>query len=398
MKQLKTYFFIFTFSLIFFLYLSETYLTFFLYKGGEGRLDPNLNYKEKILKDQTGKDYDKRTKIQFYEDLKALKENVSVTIDPFFLSSENFFYLGGVSNTQTVDCNENGYFSNYFSDRYGFNNIDAEWDEQEIEFFLIGDSFVHGSCVNRPDDIASNLRKLSNNPVLNLGYRGNGPLTQYATLREYLPKNTKNILWFYFEENDLSNLKLEMKNETLLRYLTDKKYSNNLKTKQKQIDQMLKLKIKNNMIKKKELDKYWESYYSTKKKLLRFIRLNQFKRFLISIKKNRSKNDDNFTLSKLEEILIASKQIAYENNSKFYFVYLGAYHRYKSSFNSHKYKKNYPKIIKIVNNLDIPLIDITNEFFLKTKDPLIYFPFREYGHYNVDGYKKISEIIFKRTK
>ena len=189
-----------------------------------------------------------------------------------------------------------------------------------------------------------------------------------------------------------------MKNQILLRYLTDKKYSNNLKTKQKQIDQMLKLKIKNNVIKKKELDKYWESYYSTKKKLLRFIRLNQFKRFLISIKKNRSKNDDNFTLSKLEEILIASKQIAYENNSKFYFVYLGAYHRYKSSFNSHKYKKNYPEIIKILNNLDIPLIDTTNEFFLNTKDPLIYFPFREYGHYNVDGYKKLSETIFKRTK
>ena len=203
MKNFKTYFFIIFFSLIFFLYLSETYLTIFLYKGGEGRLDPNLSYKEKLLKNQTGENYDKRTKIQFYEDFKVLNKNASVTIEPFFLSSENFFYLGGVSKSQTVDCNENGYYSTYLSDRYGFNNIDTEWDKQEIDFFLIGDSFVHGSCVNRPDDIASVLRKLTQNPILNLGYRGNGPLTQYATLREYLPKKLK-ILYGFISKRMIS--------------------------------------------------------------------------------------------------------------------------------------------------------------------------------------------------
>ena len=398
MKNFKTYFFIIFFSLIFFLYLSETYLTIFLYKGGEGRLDPNLSYKEKLLKNQTGENYDKRTKIQFYEDFKVLNKNASVTIEPFFLSSENFFYLGGVSKSQTVDCNENGYYSTYLSDRYGFNNIDTEWDKQEIDFFLIGDSFVHGSCVNRPDDIASVLRKLTQNPILNLGYRGNGPLTQYATLREYLPKKTKNIIWFYFEENDLSDLKSEIKNQVLLKYLTDKKFSNNLKFKQKQVDQALNSKIKVDINNKKELDKYWISYYSKKKKILRFIRLNQFKKFVFSIKKDKSKTNDDLALSTLEEVLIASKQLAYENNSKFYFVYLGAYHRYKSPFNSHRYKENYSKIIEIVDNLDIPIIDSTKEFTSETKDPLIYFPFRKYGHYNVEGYKKLSEIIFKKTQ
>ena len=96
-------------------------------------------------------------------------------------------------------------------------------------------------------------------------------------------------------------------------------------------------------------------------------------------------------------MLITSKQLAYENNSKFYFVYLGAYHRYKSPFNSHRYKENYSKIIEIVDNLDIPIIDSTKEFTSETKDPYI-FPFRKYGHYNVEGYKKLSEIIFKKTQ
>ena len=61
----------------------------------------------------------------------------------------------------TIYCNENGYFSNYFSDRYGFNNPDNEWDKKQIDYVLVGDSFTHGACVNRPYDIASNLRRLS---------------------------------------------------------------------------------------------------------------------------------------------------------------------------------------------------------------------------------------------
>ena len=38
------------------------------------------------------------------------------------------------------------------------------------------------------------------------------------------------------------------------------------------------------------------------------------------------------------------------------------------------------------------------EFFSKQKNPLIYFPFGLKGHYNVEGYKKVSEIIFNKTK
>ena len=48
-----------------------------------------------------------------------------------------------------------------------------------------------GHCVNRPDDFASNLRNLSNKSALNLGMGGNGPLIEYATLREYLKLNVK---------------------------------------------------------------------------------------------------------------------------------------------------------------------------------------------------------------
>ena len=115
------------------------------------------------------------------------------------------------------------------SDRFGFNNPDDEWDQTKIEYLLVGDSFTHGACVNRPNDIGSVLRKLSGNSVLNLGYGGNGPLIQYATLREYLKPGIKNILWLYFEGNDLEDLKFELKNDILVKYLKKSNFNQNLK-------------------------------------------------------------------------------------------------------------------------------------------------------------------------
>ena len=92
MKYFKTYILIFFCSSLFFLYLSEAYLTFFLYKGGEGRLDPNLKQKQVIYKNLTGKDYDVRTKMEIYENLKNFDKNISVTIEPFFCV-KNFVFI-----------------------------------------------------------------------------------------------------------------------------------------------------------------------------------------------------------------------------------------------------------------------------------------------------------------
>ena len=54
---------------------------------------------------------------------------------------------------------------------------------------------------------------------------------------------------------------------------------------------------------------------------------------------------------------------------------------------------NYKKIIKIVNSLNIPLIDIHKDPFKKHSDPLSLFPFRKNGHYNAEGYSEIAKAI-----
>ena len=54
------------------------------------------------------------------------------------------------------------------------------------------------------------------------------------------------------------------------------------------------------------------------------------------------------------------------------------------------------KIVKIVEDLNIPVIDINKELFDKVKDPLTLFPFRSHGHYNVKGYELVTKVIYEK--
>lgn len=134
--KLVKYFIVLLLSILFSLYCFEYYLI-----NNVGYL--NIHKKSKILKKQTGLNYDKRSKIQAYKDLKKKYSDLTVTIVPKTYAvnypDKNIMPLSGVSNTKTLHCNENGYYSIFDSDRYGFNNPDKEWDKLEIEFLLLGD-------------------------------------------------------------------------------------------------------------------------------------------------------------------------------------------------------------------------------------------------------------------
>ena len=181
---------------------------------------------------------------------------------PRFYPSKNIYSLSGVSNSNTILCNELGEYSLYFSDRYGFNNPDGEWDKKIINYLIVGILLRMEPNVNRPHDIASNLRKISRNSVLNLGYSGNGPLEEFATLREYLKKKYfNNILWLYYP-NDLDNLAEELKISSLNNYLEDTNFNQNLIFRQKEIDMEAKKIIKEKYSLEKKFDL---------KRLLKFI-------------------------------------------------------------------------------------------------------------------------------
>ncbi|MDB9773635.1 hypothetical protein OAB53_04415, partial [Candidatus Pelagibacter sp.] len=108
-----------------------------------------------------------------------------------------------------------------------------------IDYLFIGDSYTQGACVNRGENIPDSLRKISNKSVLNLGMRGNGTLIEYATLKEYTKdKNIKNLI-LIFTVNDIEDLEIEKKNLILKKYLDNENYTQNLKSKQKKIDDFI---------------------------------------------------------------------------------------------------------------------------------------------------------------
>ena len=384
--------------------LSSIFFSFYFF---EGYLTYHNNFlpHEKIYKKITGKKWDKRTKFEIYNDLKKIDSEITVNrgIPDFFWepnSNYKILPLGGISNIKTIHCNENGYFSIYNSDRYGFNNPDEEWDSQEIEFLLVGDSFTHGACVNRPNDIGSVLRTLSNKSVLNLGFGGNGPLLEYATLREYLRPNVKNVLWLFYE-NDAGPIpaaSLSPNSKRLRNYLDDLFYTQNLKLKQKEIDELLHNLISDQYDKTLEKTKFnfFISFVSFLKLPNTRERLNNYlpKRF-----KPKYKGYFQPPLPvEFKEILELSKALSEQNNSKFYFIYLPNFHRYdkENRWMIEKFDdSNYKSLIKITSELNIPFIDIHAEVFEKEKDPLSLYPFGwAHYHYNIEGYKKTANTIY----
>ena len=346
--------------------------------------------KNLIYERQTEKKWDTRKKSQVYEDLKKINNKIKLVINPNFYFNKDYtiFPLSGYSNSETIYCNENGYYSIYQSDRFGFNNPDEEWDKKEIEFLLIGDSFTHGACVNRPNDVASILRNLSKKSVLNLGFGGNGPLIELAILREYLNTNVKKIIWIYLEGNDLNNLNDEIKNEILLKYFNNSTFVQNLKLRQDEIDNITDKVIKNEFSKnfyQKNKDKKF------KYKFLKFIRLNNTKKILFknnSLEKKYKPDGQIFT--EFKKTIMLANESAIKNNSKLYFVYLPEYNRYKMKYNN----TEYTFVKDTVKELNIPFIDVHKQVFLKEKNPLIFFPFKKEGHYNELGYKKVAETIY----
>ena len=113
-----------------------------------GKLDfIQLIKKSKMYSKETGKKFDTRSTITIYNELKKTNKDIVFSISPQLFKKEGIYSLSGISNSETIFCNENGYQAFYKSDRYGFNNPDDQWDNKEIEYFLLGDSFVHGQCV-----------------------------------------------------------------------------------------------------------------------------------------------------------------------------------------------------------------------------------------------------------
>ena len=369
-KKILEYIIILSITIFFTLYSAEFYFFIKKIKSSE-----KLIMKKKNIAEVKKGKYDIRTKLEFYDDLNNEEYVALTTGQKYYLkyaNLSNIFPMSGVSNSKTIHCNENGYYSIYKSDRFGFNNPDEEWDKK-VEYLFIGDSFVHGNCVNRPYDLSSIIRNLYYKNVLNLGYEhSKGPLLQYATLREYLSPNVKKIIWTY-NDTDLFDLDVELNNEILVKYLNDQNFTQNLKYRQNEVDKFAKEIIKREILierNKKNVDKFY---------FLNFIKLP-----LLRAKIYIPNYADNY--DKFKEILKLSKDIATKNNSEIYFIFLPAHPSYGPS-------RFIEEVKNIVSDLQIPFLDINSTAF-NVEDKTIFFPYGLRGHYNKLGYNEVAKAIY----
>ncbi|MGV7221695.1 MAG: hypothetical protein ACQ9MH_09230 [Nitrospinales bacterium] len=202
--------------------------------------------REKVLEKPNGL-FDSRSYKEVIEDLRGQGVNAfhNIILSEFSYSNGlkssggRIFPLGGISNIKTIFPNEGGYFPIIEVDEYGFNNPRGLYQNGDVDIALIGDSFTEGYSVHSNENISSVLREFGLN-VINLGKSGNGPLLEYATLKEYAKKlKPKVVLWLFFR-NDFPDLIREMSSPMMRKYLYDDHFSQNLMLRQGEIDQTLK--------------------------------------------------------------------------------------------------------------------------------------------------------------
>ena len=137
--------------------------------------------------------------------------------------------------------------------------------------------------VKRPNDIPSVIRDETGKVTINLSLPGSGPLIEYASLREYTEnRSVKNIIWMFYEKNDLEEIANEL-NNSLLKVFLDKNFnfSQGLINKQDEVDKIIdkvnQIELAKGLIKSQEK--------TPKNKLINFIKLVKTRSFLKTKKK-----------------------------------------------------------------------------------------------------------------
>lgn len=347
-------------------------------------------YREIIAK-KNQIEFDTRKILQVIDDFsdKGIKAYPNVFPTSFLSSNglnlENklIYPLGGISNSKIVLCNESGKWSIYDSDEYGFNNPKRSFNKNKIDIMLTGDSTTEGACVDPSENITAFLRNYGYKAA-SIGKSGNGPLLEFATLKEYgVPFEPKIVLWMHCF-CDFDELKKE-RAPILKRYINEKNFSQNLIERQEEIDLVLKKYVSDEQEKERV----------AKRPFIKILKLYNLRKKLKLVPtvdniSDLSSDEDNKIL--FREIILKSKKITENWMGKFYFVYIPSYTKYTTG-------QNHPKkniVIDLIKSLNIPIIDLHDVVFKMHRDPISLFPLRIDGHYTPEAYNLMAEAINDR--
>lgn len=312
--------------------------------------------------------------------------------------------LGGISNRQTMYCNENGYYTFFKSDKHGFRGLDnnKNWN-QKLDYLLTGDSQAFGACLHDEDTFVYQISENTKKKIINISYSANGPLMNFASVLEYFnyAKEKKigypnKVLMVYSEVNDLWDLQEELEVPILQKYLNEKKVQD-IFNKQKKVDKLLLSffndayeREKSKLNEKKSIEIIKNFLKLQKTRIFFVVRKASVKNRILQARKKKGfvtqkmLDDFDFTMSKFSSFLI-------ENDVKLIVIYMPTWLRYADPLTKNFYEKK--SVLSILEKNQIDVVDLDKQLIETSKDPFSFFPFGNEGHFNEIGSIKASKVI-----
>ncbi len=371
---------------------------------GEFYLAWKLEHTQQAAAARAGSALDTRTKLNVVRDLRTagidaypiirgrnlLTEDAQGHLQPLLSGGgAPLLPLTAMPRTTVVSCNETGQWLVYETDRHGFNNPDALWDGPAPQIAMIGDSFTHGSCVSRDQNMASILLRHFG-PTLNLGVGGDGPLLELAALTEYAePMRPKIVLWVFCEGNDLNeDLPFELKAPILRSYLHDPAFGQNLIHKDAIISTVLRSYLDRNL--REAMDRVDDPMEN----FLRYVSLDRVRSAvgLGPILIGYNGGDLGQELAVFDQVLLSARDRVSGWGGKLYLVYLPDSDRYLSRFGVGTVRQSiYHGVQDTARRHGIPMIDVANAFARHAApESLFAYPG---SHYNPAGYALAAQTI-----
>jgi hypothetical protein len=280
-----------------------------------------------------------------------------------------------------------GSFTVFRTDENGFNNTSGLWAEP-VDLVVLGDSFVFGACVDSSATLVAQIRR-SVPRTLGAGIDAFGPLSMLAVLEEYVAEvRPRDVLWLYFEWNDLRDLQ----DESAVAQL-DLTSSQHLRERAAAIDPQLVEHIERELAREQRPGRQGSATeHTTAQGPTEWIRLVRLRRML-ALDGVRERLERCCDLATFEAALVEAKRNVESWGGRLHFVYLPAGLRYHSRF-AHVLDDNMRargRVLRTARRVGLPILDVHAAFVRQGDAASLFYSAR--SHYNERGYRVVADAV-----
>jgi hypothetical protein len=307
--------------------------------------------------------------------------------------------LANIADRTIVNCNESGTYAIFDSDEHGFNNPRGTWSEP-LDVVIVGDSFVVGSCVPPDENAVARVREHGVR-VAGAAVGGFGPLSELGILKEYVaPARPRDVFWFYYEWNDMHDLRGELRVAELNRYL-EPGYSQGLLEKQASIDAQLGDFIDHQFAEHEARPPAAEAPADERRSARTIVnewaRLYRL-RYTVGVAAIHDRVEECCAVDAFRRILTEADRTVESWGGHLHFVYLPGAVRYYSPASAviNDSLRQRKRILGIARNLGLPIIDLDSVFHEQDDAKAMYHDFR--SHFSAEGYRVTGEEIVRYLK